>query len=317
MGTWTTADIPDLTGKVAVVTGGNGGLGLESSKALAAAHAHVVIAARNPAKAESALAEIRAAAPDASLEVVALDLADLTSVRGAAEAISESHFAVDILMNNAGLMAVPRALTADGFEMQFGVNHLGHWAFTAQLLGPLLAAPAARVVTVSSTAHHMGRAVDPKNVNLERGYSDWGAYGRSKLANYHFGIGLQRRFEAAGAPAISLVAHPGLAHTDLQTTTVAEGGGGLVGRVSERMASIVGMSSARGALSQLRAATDPEARGGQFYGPLFVNNGPPVNKPILRRFGMDEAIDRLWDVSERETGLALDVQAIIAAMPES
>ena len=241
---------------------------------------------------------------------MALDLADLASVRSAAEAIAAEQPVVDILVNNAGLMAIPRATTVDGFEMQFGVNHLGHFALTALLLRPLLAANGARVVTVTSTAHHIGRSVNPDDPHMERRYEPWGAYGRSKLANYHFGIGLQRLFEQAGVSAESLIAHPGLSNTDLQTTTVNEGGGGMIGRASQALASTVGMSSAAGALPQLRAATDPEARGGQFYGPLFVNNGRPVNRPILRRIGMDEAIEKLWKVSEALTGIPLDVDTI-------
>ena len=310
MMSWSTKDIPDLTGKVAVVTGGNGGLGYETSKALAAAHAHVVIAARNLDKANEALDTIAAEVGDSSLEVVALDLADLASVRSAAEAIAAQQPVVDILVNNAGLMAIPRATTVDGFEMQFGVNHLGHYALTALLLRPLLTANGARVVTVTSTAHHIGRSVNPDDPHMERRYEPWGAYGRSKLANYHFGIGLQRLFEQAGVSAESLIAHPGLSNTDLQTTTVNEGGGGMIGRASQALASTVGMSSAAGALPQLRAATDPEAHGGQFYGPLFVNNGRPVNRPILRRIGMDEAIEKLWNVSEALTGIPLDVDTI-------
>jgi NAD(P)-dependent dehydrogenase (short-subunit alcohol dehydrogenase family) len=313
MKTWTTDDIPDLTGRVVVVTGGNGGLGFETSKALAAAHAHVIIAARNPDKAAAATALIRADVSDASVELVGLDLGDLASVEQAADTIIADHAVIDVLINNAGLMAMPKGTTVDGFETQFGVNHLGHWALTARLIGAILASDAGRVVTVSSTAHHIGRSVDPSNINLDRRYEPWLAYGRSKLANYHFAIGLQRQFEAAGVSAQSLLAHPGLANTDLQHHTVTEGGGGIFGRMSKVMASTIGMSAASGALSQLRAATDPTASGGQFYGPMFVNNGPPLNKPILRRVGLDQAIERLWTVSEEATGLALDVDTIRAA----
>jgi NAD(P)-dependent dehydrogenase (short-subunit alcohol dehydrogenase family) len=310
MKSWTTDDIPDLTGKVAVVTGGNGGLGFETSKALAASNAHVIIAARNIDKAEEAAKVIRAITPGASLELVALDLADLTSVGEAADSITSHHPVVDILINNAGLMATPKGSTVDGFETQFGVNHLGHWALTARLLGVLLASEAGRVVTVTSTAHHMGRAVDADDLNLDARYSPWSAYGRSKLANYHFAIGLQRQFDTAGVTTQSLLAHPGLANTDLQNNTVTQGGAGIFGRLSQIMASTIGMSSASGALPQLRAATDPNASGGQFYGPLFINNGPPVSRPILRRVGLDQAIDRLWAVSEQATGLALAVETI-------
>jgi len=269
-----------------------------------------VMAARKQAKAARAESEFLVAHPDALLELVQLDLGSLESVRSAAETIAARHEAVDILVNNAGLMAMPERRTSDGFEMQFGVNHLGHFAFTARLLEPLLAADAARVVTVTSTAHHMGRPVDPDNPHLEGRYRPWRSYGQAKLANFHFGLGLNERFEAAGATASSLVAHPGVSNTDLQSTTVAEGGGGFLAPFAHSLASRTGMSAAEGALSQLRAATDPGARGGEFYGPLWGNNGPPVRKPILRRLGMQRAIDTLWEVSERETGVTLDVAAV-------
>lgn len=305
---WNIADIPELTGKVAVVTGANSGLGFESAKALAGAGVHVVMAARNQDKAATARDEIVAAHPDASLEIVELDLGSFESAKIAAAQIVAGHPEVDILMNNAGLMAMPEQRTADGYEMQFGVNHLGHWIFTAGLLAPLLAADAARVVTVTSTAHHIGRAVDPDNVNMEGKYSAWGAYGRAKLANFHFGIGLQREFERRGLSVQSLVAHPGLSNTNLQTHTVEEGGGGWMAPFFEKLAATTGMSAEDGALSQLRAATDPGAKGGEFYGPRWGNNGAPVRKPILRP-GIDDGIEKLWLVSERETGVVLDFGA--------
>lgn len=314
---WTTTDIPDLTGRTAVVTGANGGLGLATAKALAGAGAEVVMAARDQTKAAAAVQEILAALPDATLTVIELDLASLDSVRSAAERIRASRLTIDILVNNAGLMAMPERRTAEGHEMQFGVNHLGHWAFTAHLLEPLVRADAARVVTVTSTAHHMGRAVDPDDVNLEGHYKPWGAYGRAKLANFHFGLGLQRAFERAGVRTASLVAHPGLSNTDLQSHTVAEGGGGASAPFWHALARHTGMSATDGARSQLRAATDPAAKGGEFYGPLFVSNGPPVRKPVLRRVGLDKAIATLWAVSERETGVALDVAAAKAAADAS
>jgi NAD(P)-dependent dehydrogenase (short-subunit alcohol dehydrogenase family) len=305
---WTTADIPDQTGRTAVVTGANGGLGLETARALAAAGAHVVMAARNQDKAAEAVADIRGGMPNASLEVVPLDLGSLASVREAADRILEAHEKIDILVNNAGVMGIPERRTVDGFEMQFGVDHLGHFALTALLMPALLRAEAARVVTVTSTAHHMGRAVDPANPHLEGKYGPWRAYGQAKLANFHFGIGLQQRFEAAGVPTASLIAHPGLSNTELQAVSVQETGGGLSQRFFHRLAGSTGMAPAEGALPQLRAATDPAAEGGEFYGPRFVNSGAPVRKPILRRIGMKRAIDRLWEVSERETGLKIDVR---------
>ncbi len=303
---WSAADIPDQAGRTAVVTGANGGLGLATARALAAAGATVVIAARNQERAAEAMERIRDGVPKASLELVELDLGSLASVQKAAEEIRAAHQTIDVLVNNAGVMGIPERRTADGFEMQFGVDHLGHFALTARLMPALLAAPAARVVTVTSTAHHMGRAVDPANPNLDGRYGSWRAYGQAKLANFHFGLGLDRLLRKAGAPAASLVSHPGLSNTELQAVSVEETGGGLSQRFFLMLARSVGMSPGEGALSQLRAATDPRAKGGEFYGPLFVNNGPPVRKPILRQLGMSRAIERLWEVSERETGLKIE-----------
>ncbi len=304
---WSTDDIPNLDGCTALVTGANGGLGLETARALAAKGAKVLMAARNQEKAAAAEAEIRAESPDADLEVVPLDLGSLESVRAAADQVLGSHERIDILVNNAGLMAMPERRTADGFEMQFGVNHLGHWALTARLMPAILAAPSARVVSVTSTAHHMGRAVNPANPHLEGNYGPWKSYGQSKLANFHFGIGLQRRFEQAGVSAASLIAHPGLSNTDLQAHAASENSDDRLARFFHGMAARSGMEPAQGALSQLRAATATDARGGEFYGPLWVNSGPPVRKPIVRRIGMSGAIAKLWDVSERETGETIEV----------
>jgi NAD(P)-dependent dehydrogenase (short-subunit alcohol dehydrogenase family) len=304
---WSVADIPDQAGRTAVVTGANGGLGLETARALARAGATVVMAARNEEKAVAAEEAIRKGAPNAALEVVKLDLGSLASVREAAAQVLASHETIDILVNNAGVMGIPERKTVDGFEMQFGVDHLGHFALTGLLMPALLRGDAARIVTVTSTAHHMGRAVDPGNPHLEGRYRPWRAYGQAKLANFHFALGLDRLLRDADAPAASLVAHPGLSNTELQAVSVEETGGGLSQRFFHVLARSVGMSPAQGALSQLRATTDPRAKGGEFYGPLFVNNGPPVRKPVLRRLGMKRAIDRLWEVSERETGVRLDL----------
>jgi NAD(P)-dependent dehydrogenase (short-subunit alcohol dehydrogenase family) len=304
---WSAEDIPDQSGRIAVVTGANGGLGLETARELARKGAHVVIAARDQRKAAAAEADIRGEIPGASLEVAALDLASLESVRSAASGIAGSHERIDLLVNNAGLMAMPERRTTDGFEMQLGVNHLGHWALTARLLGPLLRAPAARVVSITSTAHHIGRAIDPANPHLRGSYGPWKAYGQSKLANLHFGIGLQQRFAAARAPAASLIAHPGFTNSDLQARAERENSGDFGARFFHAAVVRTGMDVPNGALSQLRAATDPAAKGGELYGPLWVNSGPPVRKPIIRRIGLGRAIDRLWETSERETGERLDV----------
>jgi NAD(P)-dependent dehydrogenase (short-subunit alcohol dehydrogenase family) len=310
---WNAADIPDQHGRTAVVTGANGGLGLETARQLAAKGAHVVMAVRNQEKAAAAVEEIRATAPGASLELVALDLASQASVRAAAGQIMAAHASIDLLVNNAGVMATAEAKTVDGFELQLGVDHLGHWSLTALLLPALLRSGGGRIVTVTSSAHHIGRAIDPANPHLAGRYRPWRAYGQAKLANFHFGLGLQRELERAGANAASLIAHPGLSNTDLQTASVQASGGGASQRFFLLAAHYTGLSPADGALSQLRAATDPAANGGEFYGPLWVNSGPPVRKPVLRRLGLDKAIATLWAVSERETGMAIDVRAAMAA----
>jgi len=308
---WSEADIPDQTGKVALVTGANGGLGLETARALAEHGAHVVMAVRDQAKADAAEAKIRRHAPDASLERVALDLADQGSVRDAAAAVAEAHPQLDLLVNNAGVMAMPERQTADGFEMQFGVNHLGHWTLTAHLLPALLRAAGAgrrpRIVTVTSFARFSSGPVDPGNPNLTGRYEPWRAYGQAKLANYHFGLGLHRELQRARVEALSLLAHPGLANTDLQARTHREGGAGVLGAVTDKGTDLVGMSPRAGSRMQLRAATDPAARSGQLYAPAFGGFGPAVVRPVLRRWDLDRRIDELWRVSEAETGVPLDV----------
>ncbi|MDP5184747.1 oxidoreductase [Blastococcus sp. BMG 814] len=304
---WTEKDIPDLTGRTAVVTGANGGLGLQTSLALAGAGAHVVLAARDPQKTTAAVARITERYPAASLEVVPLDLGDLAAVRAAADAVLAGHGRVDLLVNNAGVMAMPQRATADGFELQLGVNHLGHWAFTAHLLPALLHAPSARVVTVTSTARHRARRLDPADPHLRRGYGAWASYARAKMANLHFGLGLQQRFARAGVSAASLIAHPGLSNTDLQARSVREGGAGWVGAFFEALTARSGMTPFEGARPQLRAATDPRSRGGELYAPRFGSHGPAVRRPVLRRWALQERIDVLWEVSARETGVPLEV----------
>ncbi|MEZ5381564.1 MAG: SDR family NAD(P)-dependent oxidoreductase [Microthrixaceae bacterium] len=308
--TWSTKNIPDQTGKVAVVTGANGGLGLASAKALAGKGAHVVMAARNQTKAKAAHDEILAAHPSASLEIVEVDLGSLASVETAATQIAAAHARIDILMCNAGVMALPQGSTEDGFDTQFGINVLGHWALVSRLLPIVVRTPGARVVTLSSTAQHTGRAVDPDDPHMLTNYDPWRMYGQTKLAMRHLAVGLHEQFDREGVDAKALSAQPGLTNSDLQTTTRAEGGAGLLGTVSEKLVKVTGMSTDRGALSQLRAATDPSAPGGGFYGPLLATNGPPVLKPLVRP-GSDAAIKALWEVAERETGLTVDVAAAL------
>jgi NAD(P)-dependent dehydrogenase (short-subunit alcohol dehydrogenase family) len=304
---WTTANIPDQSGSVAVVTGANGGLGLEVARALARKGGHVVMAARDQAKAEAAAASVRGEIPGASLELRPLDLASLASVRKAAAAIQADHPRVDVLVNNAGLMAISERRTEDGFETQLAVNHLGHFALTALLLPALLQSTDARVVSVTSTGRHNGRPVDPANPHLSGSYDPWRAYGQSKLANVHFALELDRRFRAAGVPAKSIVVHPGFTNTDLQARSVRETGGGRSQRFFHGAVQRFGMTPAQGALSLLRAATDPDVVGGALYTPSWVNWGPPVRRPLLRRTRNLDAMATLWEVSERETGITFDI----------
>ncbi len=309
---WTAARIPDLRGRTAVVTGANGGLGLETTRQLARKNAHVVMAARNLDKAAAAREGITAEIPEASLEIVELDLASLASVRSAGAAIASAHPVIDILINNAGVMATPERQTADGFEMQLGTNHLGHFVLTGLLMPNLLRAPSGRVVTVTSTARNFGRPVDPDNPHLRGNYSPWKAYGQSKLANYQFAIELNNRLEDAGSTVESLVAHPGFSNTDLQATSVDASDGGSSQRFFHNAVQRLGMSAAEGALPQLRAATDPAAEGGELYTPRWVNSGAPVRRPHVRG-NKRGALRTLWEVSERETGFEFDVDAMVAA----
>lgn len=306
---WSTADIPDQTGRIAVVTGANGGLGLETARALADKDAHVVMAARNQEKAARAENDLRGTVADASVEVRELDLASLDSIEAFSAEVIADLDQIDILVNNAGLMGIPEARTEDGFEMQFGVNHLGHYALTARLLPLMALTPGSRIVTVTSTARHFGRPVDPSNPHLEGSYEPWRAYGQSKLANLHFAIGLEGRFRSAGALTESLVAHPGLSNTDLQSHSVRATGGGASQRFFEFLAHNTGMSAARGALPQLRAATDPNASGGELYAPRFGNHGAAVRRPLVGRSLNSKSIETLFAVSAREAGLTLDVAA--------
>lgn len=302
---WTIEAMPAQRGRVAVVTGANGGLGFEVALALAGLGAVVVMAGRGQDKGRAAQAAITTAVPDASLELYELDLADLASVRGCAEAIATEHPRIDLLVNNAGVMGVPRQATVDGFELQLGVNHLGHFALTNRLIRPLLSAPAARVVSVTSFARFVGTPVDPANPHLHGRYDPWRAYSQSKLANLLFAVELQRRLAAAGASVLSLPAHPGLVHTELQARSVEASRGGTSQRFWHAAARTAGMSPRRGALPLLRAATDPDARAGRLYGPRWVAFGAPVHRPIVPRAARVGEI--LWAVSEQETGEAFAI----------
>jgi NAD(P)-dependent dehydrogenase (short-subunit alcohol dehydrogenase family) len=297
---WTAEQIPDQRGRVAVVTGGNSGLGLVTARELARAGAHVVMACRDAGKAEVARRAIETAVPSATVEVAALDLGSLASVRTFAESFLAAHDGLDLLVNNAGIMAPPRRVTADGFELQLGTNHLGHFALTGLLLGAMEGRADARVVTLSSGAHRIGR-IDFSDLQRERRYNRWRAYGQSKLANLLFALELDRRLQANGSSVRSLAAHPGYAATNLQSTGPP---------MLDRMVMVVGnaviaQSAEMGALPSLYAATEPRLEGGTFIGPdgFAEQRGHP--KPVApSAAARDEAVARrLWDASEELTGV--------------
>jgi NAD(P)-dependent dehydrogenase (short-subunit alcohol dehydrogenase family) len=308
---WTLDDIPDQTGRVVVVTGANGGLGLVTARALAGRGAVVIMAARNPERTERAVEEITAAVPGAELDVVPLDLASLESVRTCAGRIAANRESIDLLVNNAGLMAISHAETEDGFEMQLGVNHLGHFALTALLFPLLLRGSAPRVVTVSSGARHFSSGVSPDDPHLRQRYGPWRSYGQSKLANVQFALELQRRADAAGAGLASLAVDPGFSATDLQAHSRRASGGGLSQVFFHRAVAVFGSSPEVGAMPQLRAATDPETRGGELYGLRWIAHGAPVAVRIPRRHDRPADGAALWALSEGETGIEFDVAAMV------
>jgi NAD(P)-dependent dehydrogenase (short-subunit alcohol dehydrogenase family) len=268
--------------------------------------AHVVIGARNLEKAKAAETLIRSDAPGASVEVRRLDLASLESVRSFAGEVLADHPVITVLVNNAGVMGIPRAETSDGFEMQFGVNHLGHFALTALLFPALAMSGDGRVVTVSSWARFFARPLDPDDPHLKSGYDPWRAYNQSKLANVHFAIELDRRIRDAGVPVRSLAADPGFSATDLQANS-ARLAGGPSQRFFHNAVRLLGSSPLRGALPQLRAATDPSALGGSLYGLRFLAHGAPVRIPIPKRHRDPQRLLALWELSERETGMRFEI----------
>lgn len=298
--------MPNIQGKVALVTGGNSGLGYETVKALAIKGAKVYLACRDLTKGEKAKSDLIKLQSDAQIEVLKLDLASIKGITQAAQQIKSSERQLDILVNNAGLMAMPYQETEDGFESQFGVNHLGHWVLTSSVFELLLATENSRVVTVTSTAHHMARSINDLDPNFKDNYSAWGSYGHSKLANYYFAIGLHRIFQNAKVSQLSLLTHPGLTRTNLQVQTAKQGGGGFAGKISEPMTAKLGMDPWQGAQSQIKAALDPSVKSGEFYGPRFGMAGPPAKLPILKP-GSAKEIEKLWKLSEKATGFSIKI----------
>ncbi|MCA9896624.1 MAG: SDR family oxidoreductase [Ardenticatenaceae bacterium] len=301
---WTQNDIPDLTGKVVIITGANSGLGLESTKAIAAKGATVVMACRNLRKAEAAKAEVLQQVPSARLDLMELDNASLASVRGFAEAFKAKYERLDVLLNNAGVMAIPRTETEDGFEMQLGVNHLAHYALTGLLLDVLTSTPGSRVHSTSSSAAFTG-SLNLDDLMGEKAYGRWTAYGQSKLANAAFATELNRRLRAAGRDTIANSSHPGFVRTNLQNNSLHQSGAPFVERLlygiaEPLMAQTVGM----GVLPQLYASTAPEAKGGVFYGPkTFRLIGYPAEQFCNKALADAGLLKRFWEQSEELTGI--------------
>ena len=298
---WTADQIPDQTGRTAVVTGANSGLGLSTARELARTGAHVVLACRNLEKGEPALTEVGSGA-----ELEQLDLASLESVKAFAERFLASHDGLDLLINNAGLMAPPRGVTADGFELQFGTNVLGHFALTGRLLGALEGREDARVVTLSSNAHKLGR-INFDDLQSERRYSRWRAYNQSKLGDLMLALELDRRLRAAGSTVRSVAAHPGYSATNLQSAAAPAVDRAIMAVTNRLLA----QSEDMGALPTLYAATYPGLEGGTYVGPdgLMEQRGHPEPVTPTKSARDEEAAGRLWDVCEELTGVHYEFPA--------
>jgi len=295
---WNAKLLGDQTGRVAIVTGSNSGIGFETARVLAEKGATVVMACRNLEKAGPKADEIRSAHPGANVEVMELDLSDLDSVRRFAEAFRARHSRLDLLINNAGIMVPPYGQTEQGFETQFGVNHLGHFALTGSLLDLITSTRGSRIVTVSSVAHYLGK-IQFSDLNWEKGYKAQPAYGQSKLANLLFTYELQRRLAAAGKDTLAVAAHPGWTETNLQAH--AKG--------VKFMNRFLAQKPLMGALPTLYAATEPSVNGAEYYGPsgFMEMNGPPKRVKSNKRSYDQNVAKQLWDVSEELTGVHFQI----------
>lgn len=304
---WTATDIPDQTGKTIIVTGANSGLGLETSRELARHGAHVILACRTASKAEAAMEDIKSDQPNAKLTFLPLDLSSLESVKQFVATFQEQHDKLDVLCNNAGVMALPYRKTAEGFEMQFGTNHIGHFALTGLLLDTLLATPNSRIVNVSSLAHTMGK-IKFKDINHTKSYNRWLAYGQSKLANLLFTYELHRKLQAKGAGTICIACHPGYTSTNLQQAASRMSGSKLSERLWGIVNGIFAQTTAAGAWTNLYACTVPTLEGGDYVGPkgFLELRGYPGKVKSNKRSHNKEDAQRLWEYSVEQTQIAYD-----------
>jgi len=303
---WTQEDIPNLRGKLVVVTGANSGLGFESTKELAKHGATIVMAVRNMTKGKKARAAILHEDPGARLDLMKLDNADLGSVRDFAEAFKDKYDQLDILLNNAGLMAIPRQETADGFEMQLGVNHLAHFALTGLLLDVIIKTPGARIHNVSSTANFRG-AINFDDLMGKEEYSRWGAYGQSKLANVFFTFELDKRLKAAGLDTMANVSHPGLVIGNLQANSVEQSGTRMEAVLYQLFKLFLARDVSKGVQPMLYGMTAEDAKGGVLYGPQYIYHLGPVAETKANDAAYDEeALRRFWEISETLTGVIFE-----------
>jgi len=306
---WLQREIPDLSGKTIIVTGGNSGIGYEAVRLFAKQHAHVVLTSRNEERGHTAAEAIRSEIPDASIDVMHLDLADLDSVKSFADTARQTYDRIDILCNNAGVMALPYRKNKHGFEMQFATNHLGHFALTGHLMPTLLQNPTARIVTVSSSAHQIGK-IQFDNLHWEFKYNRWRAYGQSKIANLLFTYELQRRLEAAGSSVMAVAAHPGWAATNLQTAGPKLENATLKIKLYDSLNRWFGQSAEMGALPTVFAAASESIQGGQYVGPAGFNEArgfPKITKSNDYSYDKEVA-ERLWSVSEELTGVRFQLE---------
>lgn len=306
---WTANDIPNQSGRVAIVTGANSGLGYESSRELARKGATVIMACRNPHKAESAKAQILAEIPNAQLHLMSLDLGRLASVHAFVEAFRREYDRLDILLNNAGVMAIPQAITEDGFEMQMAVNYFGHFVLTARLFDLIVNRPNSRIVMLSSVAQY-GASIQFDDLNWTNTYTRWGVYGQTKLAMTVFANELDRRLKLAKIENTrALSAHPGFSTTNLQGTSSDASGSKVEDFLFKYFIPYVGQSQEMGALPQLYAATSPDAQGGKFYGPRWWAKGYPIEAPQDRAAQRVEDWAKLWERTEELTQTSFTISA--------
>ncbi len=304
---WTQNNIPNLNGKVIVITGANSGLGFETATTVAEKGATVVMTARNTTKGQRAFDEIMEAYPNATLDLMTLDVGDLSSVRAFADAFKAKYNRLDVLLNNAGVMAIPRQETADGFEMQLGVNHLGHFALTGLLLDVIVNTPNARIHNVSSSANYMG-TINFDDLMGEQEYSRWGAYGQSKLANIFFTFELQKRLSEAGYDTMVNSSHPGLVMSNLQANSVEQSGTGMEAIMYRIIGPLMAQNIEMGILPMLYGMTAVDAKGGVFYGPRTFNlRGYPAEKKTNEEAYDADKLRRFFDESEKLTGITYNL----------